>query len=636
MGEQFIVVSQNQAQRNRFVECLLRDIRALELMYEKGMIESGKTRIGAEQELCFIDNAWRPTPIVMEVLKDINDPHFTTELAQFNMEINLDPMQLKENAFSSLEKELRTLLNKLEKLLAGSGNHFILTGILPTIRGTDLDLENITPIDRYIALDKVLTKMRGGEFEFRINGTDELITRHHSVMFESCNTSWQVHYQVSPEDFINKYNWAQAIAGPVLASATNSPLLLGKKLWAETRIALFQQSVDIRQTSDMLREISPRVYFGNRWLKGSPIEIFKEDIVRHKVLICPKVEENSLKLLENGELPDLKALSIHNGTIYKWNRACYGKTNGVPHFRIENRILPAGPTVLDEIANTAFWVGLMHGMPDEMREIEHNMEFDDAKGNFLKAARQGLYSQFRWIDGKKITAQELILKELMPIAFDGLSKASIRKGDIIKYLEIVQARVESGKTGSQWILDSFENLKRKGSRDEALVATTAAMVKRQKTTKPVHTWDEARLEEAGSFLNYYWRVDQIMSTDLFAVNENDNAKLVTKIMDWRNVRHVPVENAKGEVTGLITSGLLVHHLMESSGRKKFAIKDIMITNPVLVNPETLTIDALALMKKKKVGCLLVVKGKRLVGIVTEHDFVDIANQLFNELVEKKK
>ena len=635
MGEKDVTIASTSAQKSQFIDCLLRDVSALERMYKSGMIESDKCRIGAEQELCFVDNAWRPAPIVMEVLPKLDDPHFTTELARFNMEINLDPVELRDDAFSQLERTLRNYLNIVEKLLVETNHHLVLTGILPTIRGTDLDTEYMTPLERFTALDRIMTAMRGGDFEFRINGTDELITRHHSVMIESCNTSWQIHYQVAPEDFISKYNWAQAIAGPVLATATNSPLLLGKRLWAETRIALFQQSVDIRQTNDILRDVSPRVNFGSKWLMKSPLEIFKEDIVRHKIIVSPKIDENSLKKLDRGEIPKLMALNVHNGTIYKWNRACYGVTGGKPHMRIENRIFPSGPTVIDEIANAAFWVGLMHGMPDEYRKIEKAMDFDDAKTNFLKAARQGLFSQFRWINGKKITAQDLIIRELMPLAFDGLAKAGVRKGDILKYLNIIQARVESGKTGSQWLLDSFDNLKKKGSRDEALVAVTAAMVKRQKTRSPVHTWEEAALEEAGSWINYYWRVDQIMSTDLFAVNENDNARLVTKIMDWRNVRHVPVENTKGDITGLITSGLLVHHFMENPGRKNFTIKDIMLKNPVLVSPETLTTEALEIMKEKKVGCLLVVKGKKLVGIITEHDFVDISAQLFRELRQIK-
>jgi len=636
MGDKKVKITDSDQSNRNFIQFLLNDVKALEYMLNNNMIEKGVQRIGVEQELCMIDAAWRPSFIIMKLLDSINDPHFTTELAKFNMEINLDPQLFTGHCLSDLRSQLVYLLELAENALEGSGNKLILTGILPTIRASDLGEETITPLERYKALNEVIKSMRDGEFQFRISGKDEFITRHNSVIYESCNTSFQAHFQVDPDAFAKTYNWAMAVTAPLMAIATNSPMFLGKRLWHETRIALFQQSIDFRNTSDLLREHSPRVTFGNQWVKKSIVEVFQDDIVRHKILLNRDIKNDSMEILKNGGIPKLEALQIHNGTIYKWNRACYGITEGKPHVRIENRILPSGPTIDDQIANAAFWWGLMNNIPEKYSDLPSTMEFDDAKNNFKKAARHSIFSQFNW-EGQTITAQELILDELLCIAEEGLQKANLREKDIKKYLGIIEKRTATGQTGSKWILDSYEKLIKEGNKDEAIVGTTASMYQHQQKGNPVHTWPPATIEEAGSWVNYYWRVDQIMSTDLYAVSEDDDINLVTNIMDWRHVRHVPVESSKGELVGLITSGILVHYLCsEKNASNKTSVKDIMIVDPISISPETLTTNALSIMKENKISCLPVVKGKKLVGIVTEHDFVDISAQLFKEILSQKE
>ena len=632
MGEHAINEIAGVDDRRAFTRSLLNDISALKIMLEQDMFVKGDRKIGAEQEICFVDKAWRPANIVMDVLKRIDDPHFTTELAQFNMEINFDPIPFKNHCLSTLRQKIVIYLEKAQSVLT-ENERLMLVGILPTLKSTDIVLENMTPESRYAALNSTMIDARGGEFEFRINGTDELITRHNSVMFESCNTSFQIHYQVDQKEFIDKYNWAQAISAPVLAAATNSPLLLGNRLWKETRIALFQQSVDIRKTQDLMRGRSARVSFGHKWMKESLVESFQEDIIRFKILLGNKIDNDSLAMLEEGKVPQLDALKVHNSTIYKWNRPCIGFNGETPHIRIENRLLPAGPTIADQVANSAFWFGLLEGMPDEYRDISRKMEFDDAKTNLLKAARHGLESTFMWMDGKKLSPTDLILKELLPIAEEGLKKAEIDSGDISNYLSIIEARVESGRTGSQWMLDSFNELSKSGSKDEAIIGTTAGIYERQQKGLPVHKWQPIKGREGGSCANYFWRIDQIMSTNLYAVNQNDYIDLVGKIMDWRQVRHVPVEDDDGHPVGIITSGILVSYFSNviETGQKKTSIKEIMLPNPVTVKPDTLTLDVIELMQKEKIGCLLVEHKSKLVGIVTEHDFVDISSQLFQEL-----
>jgi len=634
MGEYGVKTSKRLEEKNDFIYNMLKDVKALEIMLEKGLFEKGVERIGAEQELCLVNKHWKPAPVNLNILEDLNDPHFTTELARFNMEMNLDPLLFKGDCFSRLEQDLRKAMERVEKSAEKFEAKPLLTGILPTIQKSDLEMDNITPNPRYKILSDLLLEFRGGHFELHINGTDELITKHQNILFEACNTSFQVHYQIDTDEFVDKYNWAQAISGPVLAALTNSPLLLGKRLWRETRIALFQQSIDIRKSTKVIRDKSPRVLFGNNWVQNSIIELFQEDIARHHVIFTSPIEEDSMEMISEGRIPRLHSLMLHNGSIYKWNRPCYGIMNGKPHLRIECRLLPSGPTIVDEVANTAFWLGLMKGMPAEYGNIWEKLDFDDAKTNFVKAGRMGLGAQFKWIGHEKmIPSHELIIKELIPIARTGLKSAEIDEKDIDTFMGIIEERVDSQRTGSQWLLDSFSRLKKEVTNDEALVACTAAMFYRQRAGKPVHTWNMAQLKEGGSWVNRYKYISQIMSTDLFTVKEEDLVNLVTNIMDWRNFHHVPVENSKGELRGLISSDLLMHYYGTSFGGEtgRLTIADVMIRNPVTVKPETPTIDALRVMRKKNLKCLPVTVGKKLVGIVTEYDFVKICHALFEEL-----
>jgi len=246
------------------------------------------------------------------------------------------------------------------------------------------------------------------------------------MMMESCNTSFQVHFQVDPSEFVNSYNIAQAITAPVLSAAVNSPLLFGHRLWQETRLALFQHSTDARSRTQLARSQPTRVGFGEQWLKHSVIELLHDQIARFRPIMITRPDEDPFQVLARGEVPLLSALRMYGGTVWPWNRACYGVSNGIAHLRIENRALPAGPTVIDEVANTALFVGLMLALPREYGDISKRMGFDDAKSNFFAAARHGLNAQFNWIDGKSYPASTLILDHLLPLASQGLQSAGVR------------------------------------------------------------------------------------------------------------------------------------------------------------------------------------------------------------------
>jgi CBS domain-containing protein len=617
MGEQKLTLAKDPESRKLFLKHLLHDVEAIELMLKNNQLESGITRIGAEQEFCLVDRYFKPSKHAANVLQKIDDEHFTSELARYNLEINLDPFELKNDCFSKIGNQLIDLLKKAEIAAESLDESIILTGILPSIDIRAVQMDYMTPKQRYEALASIISELRGEEFELNIIGVDELIIRHSNILFEACNTSFQCHLQINPADFADMYNWSQMLSGPVLSVAANSPLLIGKQLWAETRIALFQQSIDTRGKGFHLREREQRVTFGNRWITGVG-DVYKNDIARHTLLFSTDIEEDSLVVLKNGGIPKLKALQLHNGTIYKWNRPCYGISNGVPHLRIENRYLPSGPTEQDEIANLVFWVGLMSNMPDRFKGNWNKFSFEDAKENFYKAAMWGIQSGMVW-DGELMSARNLILDLLLPMAKEGLEKRNIDQNDIDKNLSVIEARANSYKTGSRWIVNSYRNLKKELGREEAVVALTAIMFNRRKSGKKGHEWKIAKVKEANDLEIQYDIVSNIMSTDLVTVTENDLAELVLKVMDWRHIRHLPVEDSRGKLKGIITKKRLLRYLNDEKNDPLSIASDVMDKNPFTIGPNDDIKYAMLLMMDKKISCLPVVEKDELIGIITDND-----------------
>lgn len=638
MGFQKVTTADNQPEMLSFVRHLLDDVQAFEYMLENDWFESDITRIGAEQEMCLVHNkTHKPANINLEVLAKLKDaPWCVTELAKFNLETNLSPREFSGSCLRDMEAENLNYLGRIQEVLNEFDASIVLCGILPTLRKHDLDMVNLTPVDRYYALMAAIQKhLLGTAFELRVEGVDELLVKHDSPLLEACNTSFQVHLQVAPKEFVKMYNIAQALAGPVVSIAANSPLVFGRRLWAETRIALFQQSLDTRTTSDHMRERLPRVNFGSGWLTGDITQIYKEDISRFRVLLAGAIDEESLQMVQANQVPKLRALQIHNSTVYRWNRPCYGiSPNGKPHLRIENRVMPAGPTAVDATANAAFWLGAMIGMSLHYNDITKHLQFDDVRDNFIKAAKFGIDSTFNWFNDKKIHAPELILKELIPLAKEGLKHRKVNNADIKKYMEIIEARAKAHKTGARWALRSFTALRNEVTNDEAVTGLTAAMIKNQKQNLPVHTWKDTTVADLEDWHPAKLKVEEFMSTDLFTVQRDDLIELVAEIMNWRRIRYMPVENNKGELVGLISSRLLLRHFARVSKlniTQLTSVKDIMIEKPLTVNPETTIIDAMRKMQENKIGCLPVVKGKELVGIITEMDFLRITARLMERV-----
>jgi len=635
MGEQNIKEHASESSRQEFMKSLLEEVRALEAMLDKGMVESGVSRIGAEQEMFLIDDARKPALTGLEVLKKLDDERFTHELGLFNIEANLSVQELKADCLRRMENEAQEVYAKARKAAHQCNSEIALVGILPTLTMENLGLDSMVPIPRYHALNEAIMALRGNDLQFTINGTDQLVVKHDNLMFEACNTSFQVHFQVSPQDFSRLYNIAQTVTGPLLAAAVNSPLLLGKRLWHETRISVFEYSVDARSTTHQTRGLKPRVHFGNNWVNKSVTEIFKEDIARFRVILTTETEDDPLAMVAQGIAPKLKALCLHNGTVYRWNRACYGVHNNVPHLRIENRVIPSGPTVIDEIANTAFFVGMMAGMADQYDDVRELITFDDIKANFLAAARGGIRAQMNWFGDTHMPVRKLILDELLPLAEHGLQKYKVDQKDIDKYLGVLHDRVSTRRNGARWALESLNEMQGRGTEDQRLRCLVGSMVDQQVTGLPISEWVLADFCEQQDWRESYLKVSQFMATDLFTVRPDDIVDFAATLMDWRHVRHVPVEGDDGVLVGLVSHRALLRLVAEGrvGGDHKVTVKEIMTKDPVTVSSDATTADAIRLMRKARVACLPVVDDGKLHGLITEHDLILVSSRLLERYLE---
>lgn len=637
MGEQKVHLPGDKEELRAFIRSLLDDVKALEKMLSEDWFENDIKRIGAEQEMVLIDNSThKPAMVAQKVLEALRgESWLESELALFNLEITLTPQTFEGNCLSLLENETTSRMLFLRNHLEQLNVQPVLTGILPTLRKFDLSLENLTPKERYKALMQAINQqLLGSDYRFRIRGIDELLTKHDSPMLEACNTSFQVHLQVSSQEFVKMYNIAQTLAGPVMAISANSPLVFGRRLWHETRIAMFQQSIDTRSSHKHLRERSPRVDFGNDWLHNSILEIYRDDISRYRVLMSSDIKSNSLNDIQNGIVPKLKALQVHNSTVYRWNRPCYGiSDNGKPHLRIENRILPAGPTVLDEVANAAFWLGLMVAFDQKYEDITRHILFEEARDNFMKAARYGIDTTFSWLHDTKISAIDLVKNELIPMAREGLQIRNIDPKDIDRYMGVIQGRADRHMNGARWMLRGYTKLIKEVAKDEALTIMTATIAQNQWKEEPIHMWPAPRKKDLKEYKPMSLTVGECMTTDLYTVQQEDIIELVGEMMDWRKIRYMPVEDSKGQLRGLVTTRLIIRHLLSSkSDTKSITVGDIMIKDPKTISPQATVREAIAMMRENLIGALPVISEEEdLVGIITEMDFLRITARLMDRL-----
>ncbi len=488
MGRDIQPIKISGEDRRKYREKVQRSLDVFARMLRERMFEEDPALVGIEIELNLVDGAGNPSMRNADVLEAIADPAWATELGQFNLEINVPPRRLGGDAPARLEEEIRGSLNEADAKARGTGSHLVMIGILPTLREEHMAEETLSANARYRVLNEQIFAARGEDLRIAIDGPEKLLTHAGSITPEAACTSVQLHVQVSPDAFPSYWNAAQAIAGVQVAVAANSPFLFGRELWAETRITLFEQATDTRPDELKQQGVRPRVWFGERWIT-SVFDLFEENIRYFPALLPICEDEDPLAVLDGGGCPQLAEMSLHNGTIYRWNRPVYAAVNGRPHLRVENRVLPAGPTVADVMANAAFYYGLIRALAEAQRPIWTQMSFATAAENLHEAARGGMEALLYWPGLGEVPVAELVLRRLLPLAADGLARWGVRPDQAARLLGIIEQRCVTGQTGAAWQVAAVRALGRAGSgRAEALRQMTQAYIGHMHSNEPVHCW----------------------------------------------------------------------------------------------------------------------------------------------------
>jgi hypothetical protein len=476
--------------RQRYREKVKRDLEVLRGMLEAGWFERGRKLVGVEVEFYVVDDDGVPMMINESLLERIESSDFQTELAQFNIEFNLAPHKLSGVVFAEIEEELETSFEHAHRRARDLGAHVMMIGILPTVEDLHVTIQSLSTNRRYHLLNEQVLEARGEDVQLDIAGEERLTLHAPSIALEAAATSVQLHLQVSDEGFARSYNAAQAVAAAQVAMGANSPFLLGKRLWQETRIALFEQIIDTRTEELAAQGVRPRVWFGEAWV-NSVMDLFEEN-VRYFPALLPIVEdEEPEQLVEEGSIPHLPELVLHNGTIWRWNRPVYGVARGKPHLRIENRVLPAGPSMIDTVANAAFYIGMVRGVAELDEPIHHRLPFQLAAQSFRSAARDGIDAELFWPDQGDCRATDLVLQTLLPLAHHGLDAWGIDPDQRDRYLGIIEQRALLRRNGARWQTLAHEALCARGGLDRraALLEVTRHYMEGMRANAPVHTWE---------------------------------------------------------------------------------------------------------------------------------------------------
>ncbi|HEY9265876.1 MAG TPA: glutamate--cysteine ligase [Mycobacterium sp.] len=489
MGEEVKRTEYSHAHRRDYRRKVQLSLDVFETMLAQSSFDFEKPLTGMEIECNLVDNDYQPAMSNADVLASIADPAYQTELGAYNIEFNVPPRRLPGRAALDLENEVRASLNAAEVKANSDGAHIVMIGILPTLMPEHLAGRWMSESVRYQALNDSIFNARGEDIMIDIAGPERLSLQTASIAPESACTSMQLHLQVSPADFANNWNAAQVLAGPQLALGANSPYFFGHHLWSETRIELFAQATDTRPDELKTQGVRPRVWFGERWIT-SIFDLFEENVRYFPSLLPELSDEDPVTELAEGRTPNLSELRLHNGTIYRWNRPVYDVVGGRPHLRVENRVLPAGPTVLDMMANSAFYYGMLRALSEEDRPLWTKMSFAAAQSNFFAAAQHGMDAQLYWPGLGEVTPDELVLRRLLPMAEEGLRRWEVAADVRDRYLGVIEGRAKTGRNGAAWQSAAVDALQDRGvSRPEALAEMLRLYCERMHSNDPVHTWD---------------------------------------------------------------------------------------------------------------------------------------------------
>ena len=492
MGRHVQLQTFSRADRSRYREKVRGNLDVLARMLAEATFQAEQPMTGLEIELNLVDEAGDPVMRNASVLDAIADPDFVTELGQFNIEINVPPRELEGDGLTAFEERIRASLNAAEQKAAAIGAHLVMIGILTTLDPEHLTEETLSANPRYTLINDQIFAARGEDLAIAIDGTDQLRMHCDSIAPEAACTSAQFHVQVAPENFAAYWNASQAIAGVQVALGANAPYLFGRELWRETRIPLFEQATDTRADELKAQGVRPRVWFGERWIT-SFFDLFEENVSYFPALLPVCDDEDPVDMLDRGLTPHLPELTLHNGTIYRWNRPIYAVVDNVPHMRVENRVLPAGPTVADTMANAAFYFGLVRVLAEHDRPIWTQMSFGAAEENFHAGARLGIDSSVFWPGLGTVPVTELVLRRLLPMAADGLDQWGVAPAERDRFLAIIEGRCMTGCNGAGWQVASVRSrlagpAEEDGRRPGALRSMLRDYRELMHTNVPVHEW----------------------------------------------------------------------------------------------------------------------------------------------------
>ncbi|MER5542520.1 glutamate--cysteine ligase [Streptomyces sp. NPDC002589] len=494
MGEKVVAGQFDLSDRQRYREKLQKCLMGLERLLREKRFDRPKNLMGVEIELNLAGPDGMPKMLNGQVLERIASRDFQTELAMFNLEVNIAPHRLGGRVFDRLAEELRTSLAYAHRKAVEVDAGIVMIGILPTLDRDDLVSANLSEVDRYTLLNDQIVAARGEDFRLDIEGVEHLVCTTESIVPEAACTSVQLHLQVTPARFADVWNAAQVATAAQIAVGANSPFLFGRELWRESRPPLFLQSTDTRPPELQAQGVRPRTWFGERWIT-SAYELFEENLRFFPALLPICDDEEPLNVIAAGGTPRLAELVLHNGTIYRWNRPVYGIADGVPHLRVENRVLPAGPTITDVIANAAFYYGLVRAFAEESRPVWTRLPFAAAEANFDAACRYGIDARFVWPRRGRyggtavVDAVTLIRDELLPLAAAGLDAWGVEAADRDLYLGVIEERCRRRVNGASWQAATFHRALEQGlTRQGALAATTRRYAGLMHVGEPVHTW----------------------------------------------------------------------------------------------------------------------------------------------------
>ena len=488
MGRDVPSITVSQQDRRAYREKVRQCLDVFARMLRESRFDSEPRQVGVEIELNLVDADAMPSMTNTTVLAAIADPSWASELGRFNLEINVPPRQLTGDALSALERDVRGKLAHAAARAQGTGSRLVMIGILPTLRQGDVTGDAMSASPRYRLLNEQMIAARGEDMRICIDGPERLLTHVDTIVPEAACTSVQFHLQVSPEAFGSYWNAAQAIAGIQVALAANSPYLFGRELWRETRIPLFEQVTDTRPEELQQQGVRPRVWFGERWIT-SVFDLFEENLRYFPALLPLREDEDPAAALDSGAAPQLAELTLHNGTVYRWNRPVYAVDDGLPHLRVENRVLPAGPTVADIVANAAFYYGLVRALAETERPVWTQMSFAAAADNLTEGSRHGIEARVYWPGMGEAPVTELTLRRLLPQAWEGLRLWGVAAADADRMLGIIEQRCLTGRTGATWQVENVRRLERgQADRRGALRRMTQGYIERMATNQPVHAW----------------------------------------------------------------------------------------------------------------------------------------------------